>query len=108
MGSNVPVPQNAVTSNGQPASFTSIAYQPVATNIHCSAKTTGDGRYRVNLYVNDSSVSAGKDGMPPIMHSLQATNILLLRDGQLAEFASATDKATGEVTRIDVVVTALK
>jgi len=106
LGSSVPVPQNAI-SGAVP--IQSISYQPAATNIRCSATTAADGRYRVMLNVNDSSVAANKEsGMPPIMQSMQANNLLLLRDGQLAEFASATDKVTGEVTRIDVMVTAIK
>ena len=99
-GQNVPIPK------GTPDS--SVTYQPVGTNITCRAVAEGV-RFRVSLTIEDSSVVPAKTagGMVTVT-SLSTSNSLLLRDGQSAEFVAATDKVTGEVTRIDVTVTALK
>jgi hypothetical protein len=59
------------------------------------------------LTVNDSYLSPAKEG-PFAFKSLQANNLLYLRDGQTAEFAASTDLVTGEVTRIEVTATVLK
>jgi hypothetical protein len=85
-----------------------INYQSVGTQINCNADSTPDGRFRLDLTVNDSSVVPGKDGALPSIQSLTSNNILLVREAQTAEFLSTTDKVTGEVTKIDVVVTALR
>jgi len=99
-GQNVPIPAGAGNSP--------VSYQPVGTNIMAKAVTEGS-RFRLNLTIEDSSVVPAKTaaGMAAVT-SLSASNSLLLRDGQTAEFLAATDKVTGEVTRIDVTVTTLK
>ena len=107
-GQQVPVATSMMSSSG--GAMTPIpSYHKVGTSISASATQTGDGRFRVYLNVEDSSVVPSKDpdGMVT-MQSLQTANLLLLRDGQNAEFLASSDKISGEVTRISVTATVLK
>jgi hypothetical protein len=97
--SEAPTPQN----------LQGISYRSVGTSMTCSATLLDDGRFRLNLIINDSSVSPAKEkGGLVSFQSLQTTNYLLLRDGQTAQFLAATDKVTGEVTRVEVIASVLK
>jgi hypothetical protein len=104
IGMSVPVQQQ---SGNTPATFT---YRNVGTNLRCSAVTVDDGRFRVDLNIDDSSVAANKDGAGglPTFQSITTQNSLLLRDGQTAQFLAATDKVTGEVTKVEVTISVLK
>jgi hypothetical protein len=100
----------------------SYNYQDVGTNIDCSATSMTDGTYKVYVTVNDSSVyfpdparpSAGMappGGMTPpapAIRSFTSTFVILLRDGQTGQYASATDQASGEVLKIDATLNVLK
>jgi ABC-type transport system substrate-binding protein len=87
----------------------STQYRSVGTNLTCGATSLDDGRFRVRLSIEDSSVAPNKEsGGPPTFQSLTVQNYLLLRDGQNAQFVAATDKITGEVTKVEVTVTVLK
>jgi len=91
-------------------------YQNIGTQIDCSAIPVGDGRFELNISIEDSSiyvddqvvkgVSKGKD--PPILRSFRSRNDLILRDGQSIQFTAATDRISGEVIRIDVTLNVLK
>ena len=91
-------------------------YQNIGTQIDCSAIPAGDGRFELNISIEDSSiyvddqvvkgVSKGKD--PPIFRSFRSRNDLILRDGQSIQFTAATDRISGEVIRIDVTLNVLK
>jgi hypothetical protein len=100
MGAEVPV---AVSSKEGGA----FNYRNVGVGIDCSATTTNDDRYRVELTIDDSSVyDDQRQGAPssehPSFRSFRTTQVLLLRAGQSTQFMSATDKVTGEVTKVDV------
>src|SRR5687767_11064299 len=99
MGSQVPMP------SGKDGTF-SYTYMNVGTNIDCSASTTDDGRFKIELTVDDSSVD-GRPGDPRLagvltLKNFRTNNIVVLRDGQSAQFTSATDKVSGEVVKVDV------
>jgi hypothetical protein len=40
--------------------------------------------------------------------SFTMTNSMLMRDGQTVQFATATDKVTGETIRVDVTLSVVK
>jgi hypothetical protein len=111
-GQQVPIPmtvyQGAPGSAASGPPTRSVNYQNIGTTIAASATQTDD-RFRVTLSVDDSSVVPAKepDGFVTLK-SLKTSNLLLLTDGQRADFLAATDKVTGEVTRIVVTVTVLK
>jgi hypothetical protein len=97
MGSQVPMP------TGKDGAF---SYMNVGTNIDCNASTTDDGRFKIELTVDDSSVD-GRSGDPRLagvltLKNFRTNNIVVLRDGQSAQFTAATDKVSGEVVKVDV------
>jgi hypothetical protein len=99
VGLQVPV------SNGKDG----FQYRNIGTVMSCKASSVDDGRFELDLTIDDSSVAPNKDsGGPTTYQDLSTHNTLLLRDGQVAQFVAATDKVTGEVTKIDVTVTVLK
>jgi hypothetical protein len=93
-----------------------VQYKSIGTNIDCFAFAEADGRYRLDLTVEDSSVYASDKVVPgtvsnggtPIFRSFRLTNAVILKDGQSAQFTAATDKITGEVVKLDVTVNAVK
>lgn len=112
MGTDVPV------ASGQGIAFN---YRPVGTNIDCRAETVGDGTYKLYVTVNDSSVRFPEREKPdpampadtavsaaPAFRSFTAKFVLLIRDGQTAQYTSATDPASGEVLKVDATLNVLK
>jgi hypothetical protein len=104
VGTQVPMP-----ASGTPGVVQNYTYRGVGTNMTCSATTLEDGRFRVKLAIQDSAIAPSKehDGIPSFQ-SLTTENYLLLRDGQSAQFVAATDKVTGQVTKVEVTATVLK
>ena len=113
MGARVPVPR--VPLPGAPG-FAQLEYQSVGTDIDCFARTMDDGRFQVNLVINDSSiyenvpgaVKPSADDNSPVFRSFKSTNTLVLRDGQTRQFTAATDRVNGEVVRIEVTLRVVK
>jgi hypothetical protein len=123
MGIEVPVPVLQPKDGAQ-----SFQYRSVGTNIDCRASTLEDGRYRVELTVEHSSVysplddkdsrTAGAPGaaMPiaashlsaPVFRNFRSNFNPVLRDGQTVQYTAATDPVSGEVVKLDVTVTSLK
>jgi hypothetical protein len=103
VGLQVPVPSEVVIPQQN------VQYRNVGTNMTCSATSFDDGRFKVSLTISDSSISPSKDknGLASFQ-SLQTQNYLMLRDGQTAQFLAATDKVTGEVTKVEVTISVLK
>jgi hypothetical protein len=87
-------------------------YQDVGTNIDCRTAASEDGRFKVDLTVDDSSVeephNGGTPGALPAFRSFRAQNSLVLKDGQSAQFTTAVDKVSGVVTKVDVLLTVVK
>jgi hypothetical protein len=97
----------------------SIQYQDVGTNLDCEAQRMEDGRYKVKLsldrssiYTTDSSGNAtewvpGKErpGAQPILRQFNGLYIFLARDGQTQEASSATDPLSGHTLKIEVTLT---
>jgi hypothetical protein len=92
----------------------SIQYKDVGTNIDCDVRMLDDGRFVLNLSLEDSSVyadgqalSSGTTGNPSF-RSFRAVNSMILKDGQTGQFTSATDKLTGETVKVDVTLMVMK
>jgi Flp pilus assembly secretin CpaC len=112
MGADVPVPQAAVKDG---TTLSSYSYRGVGTQIDANAASIlDDGRVRLSLTVNDSQVSiedspsAGPMRGLPRFQNFTSTATLLLRDGQTMQYTAATDKVTGEVVRVEVMLTVVK
>jgi hypothetical protein len=120
MGADVAIPNTTFAPNdaSKPQPFVSYNYRPIGTSIVCGATTTSDdGRFEVNISVDDSSVYLKEDGVAggpvatsnmPAFRSFKSRNTLLLRDGQTRQYTAATDRVSGETIRIDVTLKVVK
>ena len=114
MGANVPVPTTTFAPAAKPDNaLVSYNYQSVGTNIDCSARPLGDGRFVVTIMVNERSVvqqpgDAGGVTGAPVIRTFESQNNLVLRDGQTRQFTAATDRVTGEVMKVDVTLKVAK
>lgn len=108
MGSEVPVPSSTLTDGKLVSSY---RYQQVGTNISAFSDSVYEGgRHNINLSITDSQVLSdmGAKDAPPRFQTFKVSNNLILRDGQTIQFVAATDKASGEVAKVDVTLTVLK
>jgi hypothetical protein len=88
-----------------------VNYHDVGTNIDCFVRALDDTRFALDITVEDTSVygdEAGKNTLQPSFRSFRASESMILRDGQNAQFTTATDKVTGEQTRVEVTLTIVK
>jgi hypothetical protein len=94
-----------------------VQYQDVGTSIDCNVSAVqDDGRFRVEITIEDSSVYGEgpnpTDNKPPpgnpSFRSFKASDSMVLRDGQTAQFTTATDKVSGEIVKVDVTLTVVK
>jgi hypothetical protein len=115
MGTALPIASTTYTpaAAGGPSTtpLTSYNYRDVGTNIDCSTVALDDGRFVVELSIEDSSVEdrpTGNSAQLPSLRSFRFTNSLVLKDGQTAQFTAAVDKITGIVTKVDVTLTVAK
>jgi type II/III secretion system protein len=116
-GAQVPVPSIAPPKDSPvQGAMGPIQYKTIGTNIDCTAHSTEDGRFRIGLSIEDTSVYADGQTAPgvqkindiPSFRTFQSTNTVILRDGQSTEFTAAADKITGEVTKLVVTVNVVK
>ncbi len=119
MGTKVPVVMMAPPSiDGKPIkdlpTAGPIQYQDVGTNIDCQVWALDDGRFRVEIGIDDSSIypddkdTAGASKGSPSFRSFRASDAMILKDGGTAQFTTATDKVNGEIVKVDVTLTVVK
>jgi hypothetical protein len=120
LGSQVPVPTTSYTpiaAGGAGVNpLTSYQYRDVGIKIDCNAGTLDDGRYKLDLAIEDSSVygddqipaSQSKSALGASFRQFSSVNTVVLKDGQTSQFTVATDKVNGEVTKVDVTLNVLK
>jgi len=118
MGAKVPVMMITAKSPVEGVPMVGpIQYQDVGTSIDCNVSAPqDDGRFRLEITIDDSSVygdtPATTDNKPaagnPSFRSFRASDSMVLRDGQTAQFTTATDKVSGEVVKVDVTLTVVK
>lgn len=124
MGAQVPIPTitapASVIKGPDGISLPAVVpftYRDVGTNIDCTVeRPTDDGRFQIELTLDDSSVygeglAPGTNAPPagnPSFRSFRASDSLMLKDGQTAQFTTATDKVSGDVIKVDVTLTVVK
>jgi hypothetical protein len=116
MGANVPVPSTTfapASGDSKASPLVSYNYQSVGTNIDCSARPLGNGRFVVDVRVEERSVvqqqsDSAVSGGAPVIRNFEAQNNLVLRDGQTRQFTAAADRVTGEVVKVDVTLRVAK
>jgi hypothetical protein len=112
IGGQVPVASPTITGDGK-APLATYSYRDIGTSIDARAAALDDGRFKVLITIDDTSVYADADNPggtkgAPSFRSFRSNNTLMLRDGQTAEFTTATDRISGEVTKVTVKLTAMK
>lgn len=112
LGTQVPITTMARQSNEASAPLVpTVQYRDVGTSIDCTISGFEDGRFKLDLTVEDSSIDAAASGASnahPAFKSFRTSDSLLLRDGQSAQYSSATDKINGDVWKVDVTLTVVK
>ena len=113
MGTKIPVVMFSAPPvpgpDGKPAQAGPVQYQDVATNIDCFTTQYEGGRFGVDIVIDDTSVYEDQvKREQPTFRSFRASDSMTLKDGQTAQFTAATDKVTGEVTKVDVTLTVVK
>jgi Flp pilus assembly secretin CpaC len=113
LGTNLPIPVTTTPKDGPP--LTSFQYRSVGINIDCTGTTLEGGRFKLDIDIEDSSVTEesgprdlAKTAQAPALGSFKFTDSLILKDGQSSELMAATDKLTGDVTKIEVTLTVIK
>ena len=115
MGAQVPVVMMAMTNVPKDAPQGGpIQYKDIGTNIDCTISTLEDGRFKLDITLDDSSVypddqpSSAITKGSPTFRAFRATDSLILRDGSTAQFTTAADKVNGETVKVDVTLTVVK
>jgi hypothetical protein len=121
MGVDVPVGTVTKTTtlnsnNTSNATTTEPQYRYVGTSIDCRAVQGEDGRFTVELNLQDSSIvttdaegrSIVRASDPLAFRTFTMQNALLLKDGQAQQFTMGTDKISGETLKVDVTITVVK
>lgn len=109
----------ALPVTGVSASGPTVTVQDIGTNMDCTASASDDGRFRISLAVNHSSVyendqkhlqaTVPRPGdTAQLVRSFTSSFFVLLRDRETAQSIAATDPVTGEVMKIDVTLTVVK
>ena len=113
LGTQVPITTMARQNSDSNAPLVpTVTYRDVGTSIDCSVQAVDDGRFRLDLSVEDSSVEtaagSGATNTNPAFKSFRTTESVLLRDGQSTQYSTATDKVNGDVLKIDVTLTVVR
>jgi len=116
-GSEVPVPTTTFSpaegADTKSTPVTSFSYRPIGTNVTVSAQDHGEGRYRLDVQIEDSQIvpavtDPAVGGPRTANQSFRATAQPILRDGQTVQHSLATDRMTGDVTKIEVTLNVVK
>jgi Flp pilus assembly secretin CpaC len=114
MGASVPIPSTTFgTKEAGSTPLTSYQYRDVGISIDCTAGVLDDGRFRLDVSLEDSSVYGDDVAQSKIagassFRTFRLTEQMVLKDGQSREFVAATDKVNGEVTKLEVSLTVVK
>jgi hypothetical protein len=85
-------------------------YVDIGTNVDCSATLQEDGRYKLQMTLDRSSISpetpAGSSN--PVIRQFRVDLNPVLKDGQTVESVASTDPLTGHVYHVTVTLNALK
>lgn len=82
----------------------------VGTSIDCAVVDGPGGAYGVYLNLEDSALTPSGDGRvgPQGVRTYRVTNVLTVTEGRPLQFSVGTDQFSGETTRAEVTVTAVK
>lgn len=116
ISSEVPVPTTTVSKDeatGKMVSVPTWIMRPVGTSVTVNASDLGDGRFQLKVSLNDSQYVPFSADVPSgaprtASNSLQTTTAPIVRDGQTVQHSLATDRVTGDMTKIEVTLNVVK
>jgi hypothetical protein len=88
-----------------------FTYLDIGTNIDCSATLQDDGRFKLQMVVERSSVSPetpSTTSLAPVVRQFKAEMNPVLKDGQTIESIVATDPLNGHVFHVNVTLNLAK
>jgi len=87
-----------------------FSYVDVGTNVDCSATLQEDGRYKLQMTLDRSSISpeTPSGSSNPVIRQFRADLNQVLQDGQSVESVVATDPLNGHVYHVTVTLTVVK
>jgi type II secretory pathway component GspD/PulD (secretin) len=110
LGTQIPVPMTSYDKEGKPAA--SMQYRDVGTNIDCFVTAMEEGRFKLDLTIEDSSIDtspgSAAGAAAPAFKSFRTNDSMILKDGQSNQLSTATDKVSGDVWKVDVTLTVVK
>jgi len=111
-GAQVPIlTAPASTGDGKQNPVPSFQYLDIGTNVDCTVAPADNGRFKVEINVQDRSVLERSPstlrGAPQLpnaatMRNFTYSNSVILRDGETRQFVAASDKVSGDTIRMDV------
>ena len=113
LGTQVPITTMSKQSGDPNAPLVpTVQYRDVGTNIDAIVTGGEEGKYKVDLTVEDSSIDGAPGSGPvaanPAFRSFRVSNSLMLRDGMTTQYTTATDKVSGDIWKVDVTLTVVK
>lgn len=87
-----------------------MTYMDIGTNVDCSATQQEDGRYKLQMTVERSSVvpDAPSNGTNPAVRQFRAEMNPVLKDGQTVEAIVSTDPLSGHTYHVGVTLNVIK
>lgn len=87
-----------------------FTYIDIGTNIDCSATLQEDGRYKLQMNMERSSITPenASGGSNPVVRQFRAEMNPVLKDGQTVESIVATDPLNGHVYHVSVTLNTMK
>ena len=87
-----------------------FTYLDIGTNVDCSATLQEDGRYKLQLALDRSSISpeSSSGSTNPIVRQFRADMNPVLKDGQSIESIVSTDQLNGHIYRVSVTLNVAK
>ena len=88
----------------------SFTYLDVGTNVDCSATLQEDGRYKLQLTVERSSIPEGQpmNTTQPVLRTFRTEMNPVLKDGQTVEAIVSTDPLNGHTYHVNVTLNVVK
>ncbi|MFN8058473.1 MAG: hypothetical protein U0Q12_04860 [Vicinamibacterales bacterium] len=119
VGAEVPVPANLPagprSDEGTATPRPSVSYRNVGTTITCRVEGSNApaGRYQLMISIDDSSVLPGDDGpsplvKAPVFRSFRSRANVVLQDGLTRVISTATDRASGEIVKVEATLRVVK
>jgi hypothetical protein len=115
VSADAPVPTVVVQkdeASGKSTPINSYTYRTVGSNLTVDAAEAGDGRYRLELTIEDSQLMPLAAVPAAITQSgtqtYRATTGVLLRDGQTVQHSLGTNSVTGDTITISITAAVIK